>query len=53
MQPNPVPTIATPRHSADIGSLAMTEERQLGPVGTKVVFENEQVRVWVLQARAR
>ncbi len=22
---------------------------ELGPVGTKVVFENEQVRVWVLQ----
>jgi hypothetical protein len=27
----------------------VTEERQLGPVGTKVVFENEQVRVWVLR----
>ena len=24
-------------------------ERELGPVGTKVVFENEQVRVWVLR----
>jgi len=23
--------------------------RELGPVGTKVVFENEQVRVWVLK----
>ena len=25
------------------------EARELGPVGTKVVFENEQVRVWVLR----
>ena len=24
-------------------------DRELGPVGTKVVFENEQVRVWVLK----
>ena len=24
-------------------------DRELGGVGTKVVFENEQVRVWVLQ----
>jgi beta-alanine degradation protein BauB len=23
--------------------------RELGPVGTKVVFENDQVRVWVLR----
>ena len=29
----------------------MGEERELGPVGTKVVFENEQVRVWVLSSR--
>ena len=27
----------------------VSEERELGPVGTKVVFENEQVRVWVLR----
>ena len=27
----------------------MTQERALGPVGTKVVFENEKVRVWVLR----
>jgi hypothetical protein len=27
----------------------VTEKRQLGPVGTKVVFENDQVRVWVLR----
>jgi hypothetical protein len=26
----------------------VNEERQLGPVGTKVVFEDERVRVWVL-----
>ena len=24
-------------------------DRELGPVGTKVVFENERVRVWVLK----
>ena len=27
----------------------MVEDRELGGVGTKVVFENDQVRVWVLQ----
>jgi beta-alanine degradation protein BauB len=27
----------------------MNDERELGPVGTKVVFENERVRVWVLR----
>ena len=27
----------------------MTQDRELGPVGTKVVFENDQVRVWVLR----
>lgn len=26
----------------------MNGERELGPVGTKVVFEDERVRVWVL-----
>ena len=27
----------------------MSDDRELGPVGTKVVFENDQVRVWVLK----
>jgi beta-alanine degradation protein BauB len=27
----------------------VSDERALGGVGTKVVFENDQVRVWVLQ----
>src|SRR5258705_12466604 len=27
----------------------MSQDRELGPVGTKVVFENDQVRVWVLK----
>lgn len=27
----------------------MVQDRELGGVGTKVVFENEQVRVWVLR----
>ena len=29
--------------------LAMVQDRQLGPLGTKVVFENDKVRVWVLR----
>jgi len=27
----------------------MAQDRQLGPVGTRVVFENDQVRVWVMR----
>jgi beta-alanine degradation protein BauB len=27
----------------------MAQDRELGPVGTKVVFENDAVRVWVLR----
>jgi len=29
--------------------LVMVQDRQLGPLGTKVVFENDTVRVWVLR----
>jgi hypothetical protein len=29
--------------------VAMVQDRQLGPLGTKVVFENDKVRVWVLR----
>jgi hypothetical protein len=57
MQPKPVPTITTPvtRASSVVGAgrryygSIVADERVLGAVGTKVVFENEQVRVWVLQ----
>src|SRR4029079_13054456 len=27
----------------------MSDDRELGPVGTKDVFENDRVRVWVLE----
>jgi hypothetical protein len=27
----------------------MSDERELGGIGTKVVFENDQVRVWTLE----
>ena len=27
----------------------MTDARELGPIGTKVVYENDRVRVWVLR----
>ena len=59
MQPKPVPTITTPVTRASLSSCPSRgrilgfghdgQDRELGPVGTKVVFENDQVRVWVLR----
>ena len=51
-EPRPDDRNARLIHRGNLGSdLASTHEErsQLGPVGTKVVFENEQVRVWVLR----
>ena len=31
----------------------MTQDRELGPVGTRVVFENDRVRVWDMRVAPR